>query len=244
MSFQRKIGLRLLRTKHWLHRHWVAAAYAIRLHWELESVREKLIRKFGKDWVQIRFPGLTHARLADSAWTLVRLASNPKVDRVHRERTARWKVCLRKLRKLNSPHYLLTEPVSQRLYHAALQRCLSELTGECVSVPTWAGPFHGGLAIAIRQWLESTGIDQDPVVMALPRASSAHDPLETIQLPTGVPSQVANDTEEMWVVAVRQQYEAANEGSLQELHAAYLRCYLSHVGLAKALVVTSEVGST
>lgn len=241
MNYQRVIGLRLLRAKHWFHRHWVAAGYAIRLHRELESARERLIRKFGGEWVGSRLPDLTHVRLAESSWRLVRSASDPEIDREHRRRTARWKACLRKLRELDSVAYELTEPASQRVYHAALRRCLSELAGEPISVPAWCGPFRGGLALAICRWLESVGIDEDPVVMATPRGSSACDPLETASRKTaGTRPPVAGIGEELWVAAVREQYESVHEGSLQELHAAYLRCYLVNIGLAEALAVTTE----
>ncbi|TVP94685.1 MAG: hypothetical protein EA381_19755 [Planctomycetaceae bacterium] len=241
MSYQRKIGLRLLRAKHGFHRHWVAVRYALRLHRELESVRVPLIGRFGREWVQKHLPKLTHAHLAGSAWRLVRVASDPKIDREHRQRTVRWKACLRKLRDLPSANYPLTEPASRRVYHAALTRCLSELAGEPVSVPDWGGPIRGGLTLAIVRWLESVGIDQDPVVMATPLASSALDPLEAVSpTPAGAADPNASAGDEVWVAAVREQYEYAHEGSLQELHAAYLRCHLAHIALAEALVVTPE----
>jgi len=241
MNYQRTIGLRWLRGKYWLHRQWVAARYVIRLHRELQAVRQRLMRKFGKEWVRTRLPGLTHVGLADSAWGLVRLAADPKIDREHRRRTARWKACVRKLRSLRPAAYALTEPASQRVYHAALRRCLSDLAGEPVSVPDWVGPIRGGLTLAILRWLESVGIDDTPVVLATPLASTVLDPLEAVSRQAAeTRTTAAVEGEERWLAAVRQQYEFVHEGSLRELHAAYLRCYLARVALAEALAVTSE----
>lgn len=241
MSFKRTIGLRWLRGKHWFHRHWVATCYAIRLHHELRTARRRLTRKFGGEWVRTRLPDLTHARLTDSAWGLLRLAADPNIDREHRRRTARWKACLRKLRDLQPVAYALTDPASQRVYHAALRRCLSGLAGEPVYVPDWAGPNRGSLTLAILRWLESVGLDQDPVVLAMPLASSAFDPLGAVSRPVPrAQTTAAVASEDHWVAAVRRQYEFVHEGNLGELHAAYLRCYLAHVALAEALAVTSE----
>jgi hypothetical protein len=241
MSYRRTISLKWLRGKHWIQRYCVAVRYGFRLHRELQAARLRLTRTLGAEWVESRLPGLRHGRLAGSAWGLFSIAADPQIDRAHRLRTARWQDCLRKLRARQTVAYALTEPASQRVYRAALGRCLSELAGEPMTVPEWVGSNQSGLAAAILRWLESVGIDHDPLVLATPVASSALDPLgatgqsrtETQTLPV-----VARD--ELWEAAVRQQYEFAHEVSLRELHAAYLRCYLAHIALAEALAVTSE----
>lgn len=232
------IGLHGLRARHWAQRQWIAACYAVRLHVDMERVRVKLVRKFGADWVAAELPKMTQTDLARSTWRLLHLAADPNIDRIYRQRTARWKACLRKLAALRTVEYAVTEPAGRRVYYAALRYALSELAGQPVAVPELSGPLRGNLTSAIIRWLESAGLEMAPLVVAVPLGSSAVDPLESASLDGPTAPTTPFPRQEVRGDALRQQYASIHASALQELHAAYLRCRLAHLAIAQALTVT------
>ncbi len=248
MTLRDRIELRWLRARHEVNRCWVAASYAVRLHSELAKLRSQARAKFGSEGLAIRLPELTHACLARSTCRFFWLASNPCVERQHRQRTARWEACLRKLKSLSPARYRLTEPASQRVYHAALRHCLSDLAGEPVMVPAWDGALPGGLALAIVNWLESVGVGQVPLVLTTPLGSSAIDPLDwntaTPPYAAGLPNSrvgcaATPEVAAARLAAIKEQYAFAQELSLRELRIAYTRSYLAHLALAQAWIATA-----
>lgn len=168
MSSLSAIGLHVLRARYWAHRQWIAACYVVRLHVDMQRARAKLVHKFGGDWVAAELPKMTQVQMAKSTWVLLRLAIDPNIDRGYRQRTARWKACLRKLAALRAVDYALTEPAGRRVYYAALRYALSELAGQPVAVPELSSPLCGSLTSAIIRWLESAGVQRAPLIVAVP----------------------------------------------------------------------------
>lgn len=178
-----------LNAKRWVQRIlrcYRAVFWSIRFLARYCYVRRQVAAHMGKKWVQQQLPTAGPRHILNSSVQTFRTAWNPPIQRNATRRTKRIQQILLRLDALNRPTYLITTKVGQRVYFAALLRCINAICQQRISAEALQA-IHGPLSSSVptsiaaylRQWLSGC-LARQPQMWS--------DPIPVSKLHTSSPS--------------------------------------------------------
>lgn len=134
-----------------LRRCWSALLWSGKLVACHYSVRRKLATIQGWSWVQSQMPQVSFDSLVNTAISTLKIAWKPPFERAAIERTNRIRIVVAQLESLERRIYPISNRSSERVYFAALSRCIEAICKTPVSRESLS-------SLHVSTLMESTGI--------------------------------------------------------------------------------------
>ncbi|MCA9193768.1 MAG: hypothetical protein KDB03_18475 [Planctomycetales bacterium] len=107
---------------------WFGRLVAKQIH-----VRRQIALHMGTQWVREQMPLPASQEMVKATMGVLRTAWQPSIQRQAAQRSQRLRKILTRLELLNRPAYSLTTPASQRVYYAALLKCVNAICDTPIS---------------------------------------------------------------------------------------------------------------